>query len=408
MITASSTRIDVSKVSLGENEFLLSPGDLPKVQKTLARLGKKAAKRGGTPATLDVVREVLCSFYRDRRLVENQFVKALVVKPTGELFKMKGHKLVCSLEHTPAGNIVRKAPRFEDIDTKAYRETDCYCEHCKTKRLRKDTFVLQDENGKLMQVGRNCLADFIRDEDVATILNFQEVMLYLSKDYGDPGEDFCGGGYWPSCWKLSYVVATAYKAIKAHGFSPAAHDRPTKDDVSWAINPPPLGGETRRAWDQAQPGPDDFKGAEAVIEFIKESDSDSDYFHNLRVAFSREVDSRSLGLVVSAVGVYFRELGKKAEKKVKKNEHFGEEKKRYSLKLTLVKAVVFESELFGDFDFMIFEDAEGRTFTWKTQSAPKIEAGDKITGKGTVKAHTEYKGKVQTELSRCKFTKVES
>ena len=44
-------------------------------------------------------------------------------------------------------------------------------------------------------------------------------------------------------------------------------------------------------------------------------------------------------------------------------------------------------------------DEAGNIFTWKTSSW--VEDGIK-TIKGTVKAHNDYKGTKQTELTRCK------
>ena len=60
-----------------------------------------------------------------------------------------------------------------------------------------------------------------------------------------------------------------------------------------------------------------------------------------------------------------------------------------------------------------FTDADGNKFVWKTsagfplQDQPDgtqtvVHEGDTITIRGTVKAHGEYKGEKQTELTRVK------
>lgn len=51
-----------------------------------------------------------------------------------------------------------------------------------------------------------------------------------------------------------------------------------------------------------------------------------------------------------------------------------------------------------------FEDAQGHQFLWKTGSYIEAQEGDKVTLKGTIKAHSEYKGIKQTELTRCKVS----
>lgn len=50
----------------------------------------------------------------------------------------------------------------------------------------------------------------------------------------------------------------------------------------------------------------------------------------------------------------------------------------------------------------IFEDKNENVFIWKTSTFAKIENGDQVDLKGTVKSHEEYKGTKQTVLTRCK------
>ena len=58
-----------------------------------------------------------------------------------------------------------------------------------------------------------------------------------------------------------------------------------------------------------------------------------------------------------------------------------------------------------------FRDEAGNIITWATTGfgidAHKVHTGDKITLRGTVKNHSEYRGEKQTELQRCTYKKVE-
>lgn len=394
-----------------EGEYFLLQFAFEEISKKMKRLSRKATKRGGTPATLDIVAEELVDLldagtkepFEPRRLV-----KVLRVKAGGQLFKMNGYELVCSLEHTIAGNLIRKAPGHEDDDVSAYREVPANCDHCKTRRSRNDTYVLKDEQGKLMQVGRNCLADFLRSEDVATILNGREVQELLhGADIGESSFDddaFGGGSGGRFMFNLRQVVALAYREVHKHGYRKADSEHgTTKGAVMFALERCPRDSRDRMAWEEAQATDADYEGADKVIEYVEAMEGESDYVHNLRVAFKLgAVDYRSMGLVVSAAGSYFRHLGIQAERKRKLNEHFGEAKARYTLDLTLVRESGYATD-FGWKTILIFEDAEGRNFVWKTLSPPNIEIGDKVVGKGTIKEHTEYKDRKQTQLSRCKF-----
>lgn len=55
-----------------------------------------------------------------------------------------------------------------------------------------------------------------------------------------------------------------------------------------------------------------------------------------------------------------------------------------------------------------FTDGDGNVYLWKTTAFFDALVGDDVTIKGTIKAHTEYKGIKQTELQRCKVTKEEN
>lgn len=52
-----------------------------------------------------------------------------------------------------------------------------------------------------------------------------------------------------------------------------------------------------------------------------------------------------------------------------------------------------------------FTDEQGNIFTWKTgkwvSDTDEITEDLRVNLKGTVKAHSEYKGEKQTELTRC-------
>lgn len=53
-----------------------------------------------------------------------------------------------------------------------------------------------------------------------------------------------------------------------------------------------------------------------------------------------------------------------------------------------------------------FKDEHGNVFTWKTDKYIEAEYGTKMTLKGTVKSHDEYKGIKQTVMTRCKVEEV--
>lgn len=75
-------------------------------------------------------------------------------------------------------------------------------------------------------------------------------------------------------------------------------------------------------------------------------------------------------------------------------------------KLSLNRRSFFDTQ-WGSTALYAFTDSEGHHFIWKTASWPdsmtKVNEGDSIVLKGTIKEHNEYKGCKQTVLTRCKI-----
>lgn len=103
----------------------------------------------------------------------------------------------------------------------------------------------------------------------------------------------------------------------------------------------------------------------------------------------------------------------KAQKAI--SQYVGEIGQRITVKATYVFGTCWDTR-FGKQYLFSFKDAEGNVFTWKTSSIPMvlnaegkdvdINEGDRVTLKGTVKEHTEYREEKQTVLTRCKVVAV--
>ena len=62
---------------------------------------------------------------------------------------------------------------------------------------------------------------------------------------------------------------------------------------------------------------------------------------------------------------------------------------------------------YGHTDIVKFKDADNNQFTWFASDYTNLQRGDRMTIKGTVKKHDQYRGIKQTVLTRCKYTKFE-
>lgn len=85
-----------------------------------------------------------------------------------------------------------------------------------------------------------------------------------------------------------------------------------------------------------------------------------------------------------------------------RTEYFGNVNDKVELDLEVVHIGGYET-MYGFTTVYTFTDSGSHQFVWKTSSSlGEINAGDSLKLKGTIKAHSEYQGLKQTELTRCK------
>lgn len=94
------------------------------------------------------------------------------------------------------------------------------------------------------------------------------------------------------------------------------------------------------------------------------------------------------------------------------SQYVGEVGKKVELQVTFEYEAEYQTK-FGWTSVFGFKDANGNKIVWKTSSVPMvldkdgndvtIGKGDKVTIKGTVKEHSEYREEKQTILTRCKL-----
>jgi len=332
---------------------------------------------------------------------------------------LSGYTFLARLEHTAAGNLVsRVVGAGDEIDLTAYRSAKPVCDHCKHKRTRKDTFVLRAPDGALKQIGRNCLADYLRSEQVEVVLALLALTDELSRSTDGEDEPDEGGGGGGGGWRLitsveSFLAASAI-AVRLFGWvsrqalRSGYQGQSTADRARFISGKKPTDRESAEDWEREQPTIEDVAYSARVLDWIKASTDASDYMYNLRVAAAQPaVTGRTEGLLASAIGAYQREVEKKIAERAKpkaESAHVGEIGARLSFRLTVVRRLTVETA-YGGLTIHVLEDERGNVFVWKTGSA-YLEQERTYDVKGTVKKHSDYKGRKQTELARCKATEV--
>lgn len=333
----------------------------------------------------------------DRLLVSYDYVEVAVF---GNTPKFNGYTFAATIEHLSEGlNLVRSIKGVElPVE---YRSVKPKCEHCKLSRHRKDTFVMLHEDGTLVQVGRQCVRDFLGGQSPENIAEMATFVLSL----GGSDEDGDSDGFGGRCSynkPLAEVLGYTVREVAENGYRAKSSNNPpfTSDLVYRTVNGP---------YDQHNPRPteltvEELAKASLIVEYFAALEPKSDYEHNVcTIAKLGYVKDRHYGYAVSLVSAYERAMGREASRKVAAtqaaaSEYFGTVGKREVFKLTLTKVVDIDTQ-YGTLMIHLFADPAGNIAKWATTST-RLDVGTTYSVKATVKKHEEFKGAKQTCLSR--------
>ncbi len=372
------------------------------------KLDKKAKKYG-----VDFAASFGPVYQEERRIgdpARKGMVDVLDVTITGSTPKVGEFEFLASIELTGAGNFVDSVPGVE-IDPK-YRTTDSRCEHCKKTRGRKHVYAVRNlETGAELQVGRTCLRDFLGIDDPERIINQFKFWRLLDSE-GEEGFESYGRAEWSV--SLEYMLAMTNACIRIWGWASkgaaeASYGKMTPTiELIWCLYNSDDSSRkiAREIRDEVRDSDDAL--AREVIEWVRASKADSDYMHNLRIAFADDmlITTRRAALAISAVSTMHRakerELKLAAVKRASRGStHQGALKERLKdIQLTLESARSMGDNGWGPSELLKFKDVTGNTFCWFTGSSPRLEVGQRMICDGTVKAHKDFHGILETQLTR--------
>lgn len=385
-----------------------------------------------------------------------------LVEVAGESPKIAGYTFAATVETVDGtdSNIIHSIPGCNLEAPVCYRASGKICEHCNKSRNRNDTYLVRNDfTEEWFQVGKNCLKDFL-GEDVSAFmarLSWWTTLGLFSEI--NPDDLLEGGRYTPLHYRDTFLAAVAY-FVRTAGWVGRAKAKEsgealtaTADDALWLISPS-FNHKERAAKDKLREKmtQKDTEVAEKTLAWVRENwavtlvADRKEYEHNVVVAIEsgdeyNVVSDRTAGLVGSAVFCYLRDMRqleeRKAEDAGRLNEHFGEVgggdevgvyksgkrkgetkfAKGYSLTLTIV-SIREKVDPYGEYPTTFIHkmrDESGRTFTWFGSRHIEIEildakgeyddtyhccAGDTFTATFAVKAHNEFKGRLETIVNR--------
>lgn len=350
--------------------------------------------------------------------VEIRALDMVEIEVTGERPVIAGWRFAAVIEATEAGNLLRKHPDHVGDLPVRFRACTSECEHCQTNRRRAETFIVEElhdgvthKAARYVQVGRSCLGDFTGHADPAVWLAcYQWLREIVTFDGWDDGL----GGYGmsaPAIGTVSFLLCVATHS-RLYGYVSASMAR----DLDLAAT----GSEVMRLLTSTQR--EVMQAARALSEAVTDADrsiveralawlaspeaGSSEYIHNLRIHAGCDlVRPRGENMLASLLASYRKYIGETVARPraQKLNEYLpglAIKDRVDGLLVTLVREGGYETD-YGWTSVYTFEDADGRAVKWRTSLRLEVEIWTRLVLSGSVKALGEYRGRRETELTRC-------
>ena len=336
--------------------------------------------------------------------------------------KINGWKFIATIDHLSTGNIVKSAVSNITLPEK-YRTTEhTICDHCHMKRYRKQTHIVYNENTKeFKQVGSSCLKVYT-GLNVADVVAFSDFFNVVSSYNGDSDNmwDFLDyGGFFGRDKYLNVrsEICMAYDLVNIYGYEKQGSNTSTADRVAemkdyfdgyLAKYQPKKYRKMKETFETKGVkfySAKSYKKADEIIKYVLSQKVTNDYMNNMHVLLKNEsVERKYRNFIVSAVAVYNKGLERDKEYQQKHandmtSKHIGNVGERLNIFVKSCNVVTSWETEYGTTYIYKFIDVDNNIYTWKTTKV----FGDNVTSLGgTVKAHNDYKGVKQTELTRCK------
>ena len=141
-------------------------------------------------------------------------------------------------------------------------------------------------------------------------------------------------------------------------------------------------------------------------------DSFSDYTFQLRTAAAHdEVPSRQFGVLASAVNAYQRHQNDLALQQATPGSQWqGQRGERLDFDAEVLAVRTYSTERRsgqGATSTLLLADTEGNLYSWRAPTLHALAAGTFVHVTGTVKEHADLYGHPQTNLSRCKVSRID-
>lgn len=401
-------------------DFEIPAGNLEGLRGRLVEVNKKAAKLGVPNVTMTVGEKIVkkTETYSLDGMLEAVYFNVTI---NGEVPRYDGWGFTASLELTDEGSLIRTMPGMECPPE--HRERGNVCDHCGTNRRRANTYVVIHDDGRSMNVGKNCLKDFMGSNRLNPAL-FARYFTFLLDCFDSP-EGFGGFRHGDPTYNIATVLEVTGAVISSYGWvsggmiQAGKHPGPsTASEVRTFLNYNEKNASQSEKLMVAKVKAEleatrelriaEGQAAVAWITGEEHAKPANDYIHTIRVLAKRGwLGRKDFGFGCSILSGWRNAMNRKADREREaaasgkvavESQHVGtiKERREFTLKVNRVMALAGD---FGVTHLHLMEDADGNRFKW-FGSTSLDESEDFVTVKATVKNHGEYKGIKETILNR--------
>lgn len=412
---------------------------LPVVQAEIDKLNNRSQKIGLPPITITVIGDFPKTFEKADflgKLVKTtrRYFKITIQGAAPRLVDGNGNhwELVASLEHTPHGTIINVVPGKDVANLQQfYTANPDRCDHCGKVRRRVGTFIVINSSGQMMQVGRQCLKDFLGHKSPQAIVSYLELFNSLDSwlenlaSQADTNSDGRGSGEgevpvddilrWTVGLVDNYGFTSAKAAEETSSLSTASYVR--KFEFGASLTDP----QDQRIYNTVQQYIETERAIiDRIIAQIKrwvmnitpEEVANTPYYHNLQVLVQNQfIKSKNIGYASSMYTAWKKaiqraesDMEEKQQKQQESNEYLGQIGDKIQFVGTVKSDTNIEG-IYGMIQLLRFNDETGNSVVWFNNGRRvDVTIGNTYNIRGTVKKQEEYKGKKQTSISHVKVT----
>lgn len=364
------------------------------------------------------IRDIYNIWYDPTDIVERPYCE-IVFDPT--VIVVAGYEPIATLSYEHERPTIFEWPGKTIPDH--MKDVHGECAHCGLSRQRKNVFILRNvDNGEYTNVGSSCVKDFL-GYDPKLILSMHQYLRNAVESIDDDPDRATGVReiYFVDLQTMLPIAVAIVESCgwtsrsRAGQIGPAGgminHVTPTADLVSeWMFQKHrEYLPEQLKSLDMSPSARNKYiQTANRVREMVQGINPTNTYEHNLQIiAEDGYCTVREFGLAVSMVAYAMRSWEKESEKKeiVQYGGHVGEIGERLDLDVTVRTVKPIDSHWGVSFLVKMLTN-DNEWLTWFASRDPGVDEGDIISVRGTVKAHKEWQGRSETQLTRCKIKEI--